>query len=61
MGEVNVPVLAGWHDFSSVRVQCAGPGTSSALGALSVPPGWPMAGTEADPAAPPASPRSTTR
>lgn len=42
--------LSSWHDFSSIRVWCAGLGKAAALGSLSVPSSWPSSSARAEPA-----------
>jgi PPE-SVP subfamily C-terminal region len=44
--------LGSFHDFSSVRVECAALGASASLGSLSVPPSWPEADKHIEPVRP---------
>jgi PPE-SVP subfamily C-terminal region len=46
VANVNLSMAARWHDFSSICVEAASPGTSALLGSLSVPPGWGTASTQ---------------
>lgn len=44
--------LSSWHDFSSIRVWCAGLGEAAALGSLSVPSSWPRSSARTGPTPP---------
>lgn len=47
--------LKSWHDFSSIRLESAGPDKAAALGSLSVPSSWPAAAGQTEPTSPSAS------
>jgi hypothetical protein len=49
--------LRSFHDFSSIRVDAEGLGTSAALGSMAVPPGWPVPSPSSEPPSPPGTPR----